>query len=179
MTLRFGLIAFVAAVLFMSACAGPRAAERGGEDADDLPEPVDVRLSDYEDFDVSPYRESAPEEERIEHDVPATLMEGRAGSGDARTVQGFRIQVASSVEKDEAVAAEEQLKQWWRAEGQSAARGLFPAELPTYVVYRQPYYRVRVGNFASRGDAERALGVIEAQFPGSFIVPDTVTIRGE
>lgn len=166
-------------ILFLSACAGPRAAERDREPADDLPEPVDVRLSDYEEFDVAPFRESPREEEGIEHDVPEALMEARAGSGDARTVQGFRIQVASSVEKDEAVAVEEQAKQWWRSEGSSGASDVLPAELPTYVVYRQPYYRVRIGNFASRSEAERALAMVESRFPGSFIVPDTVTIRGQ
>lgn len=174
-TERVGLVLAVMFMFFVSACATVGAAE--GEPEEVAAEEEDVLvLADYEDFDIEPYREGTPTREAIEHDVPAVLMDGRASEGTVRTVQGFRIQIVSSVEKDEAVGAEEQVKNWWRSSGQSANPGLFGSDLPTYVVYMQPYYRVRIGNFTTRTEAQRALSAIESQYPGSFIVPDTVTI---
>jgi hypothetical protein len=169
------LLFSLALALFLSACATVGSVEHAPEEPAEVEE-EEVILADYEDFDMAAYREAEPTRGEIAHDVPAVLMDGRAGDGTIRTVQGFRIQIVSSVEKDDAVVAEEQAKNWWRAEGRSGNPGLFGADLPTYVVYMQPYYRVRIGNFTSRGDAQRALAAIERQFPGSFIVPDTVTI---
>ena len=151
----------IALAVVASACSGPREAA-DGEDADDLPTPT-VRMSDYEDFDPSEYREVAvrpgPE---LEHDVPQRLMEGRADEGIEAQVQGFRVQVFSSLDKDQAVEREE------------AARST--TEMPVYMVYMQPYYRVRVGNFTSREAAERARSALAQRFPDAFIVPDTVEI---
>lgn len=175
--LSLSVVLPVALALFVSACAAPGAVEREPEPADELPVPVPGRLADYEDFDVEAYREARPEEEAIEHDVPEVLMENRAAASNERVAQGFRIQVISSVEKDAAVAAEVEARRWWRNEGSSAYRGAFPSELPTYVVYQQPYYRLRIGDFATRQDAQQALAAIEGRYPGAFIVPDTVTLR--
>lgn len=158
----------------LSACATVRPVEDEPDEA--VEEEVALVLSDYEDFDVEPYREAEPARAEISHDVPSVLMDNRAAQGSVRTVQGYRIQIASSVERREAVVAEEDAKSWWRTDGRADNPGVFGSDLPTYVVYLQPYYRVRIGDFTSRGDAQRALSAIERQFPGSFIVPDTVTI---
>ncbi len=163
-------------VIFVAGCATSRTVERDAEPSEELPQPTDVRLADYEEFDVSRYPESPPEEVTIEHDVPEILMEGKAREGVARTVQGFRIQIASSIEKDEAVEVEERARQWWRSESGTSTLAPFPANLPTYVIFLQPYYRVRIGNFATRAEAVAALPLVESQFPGSFVVPDTVTL---
>lgn len=173
-TMRFPFLPALLAIFFVSACATVGAVEDPADPADEVE--AELVLADYEEFDVTPYREAEPSRRDISHDVPAVLMDGRAGEGTVRTVQGFRIQIASSVERYDAVLAEEQAKSWWRDDGQAGSPALFGADLPTYVVYMQPYYRVRVGNFTSRAEAQRALSAVERQFPGSFIVPDTVTV---
>ncbi|MFW5955155.1 MAG: SPOR domain-containing protein [Rhodothermales bacterium] len=174
MNSRGFLFAFLSVVsaLLLAACATPRTVETDDEPST-LPVPAEFRLADFEDFDVAPYRETVPDLQTFEHDVPQSLMEGSFSSGEARVVQGYRVQILSSVEKSEALEIEEEAKRWWRQEGR---RGVMPEELPVYVVYRQPYYRVRIGNFTSRDDAQRALSAFESRFPGSFIVPDQVTI---
>jgi len=43
-------------------------------------------------------------------------------------------------------------------------------------VYIQPYYRVRVGNFKTRAEAEHALSILNDRYTDAFIVPDTVII---
>ena len=151
----------VVLALFASACAGPREAT-DVEDTDDLPTPT-VRMADYEDFDPSEYREEAVRAGvDLEHDVPERLLEGRADEGIRAQVQGYRVQVYSSLDKSQAVEHEEAAKTF--------------SEMPVYMVYMQPYYRVRVGNFTSREAAERARSNLAQRFPDAFIVPDTVEI---
>lgn len=168
----------VAALLLLAACSGPQAGRDVQPEApEELPTPA-VDLSDYEDFDPSAYPDEAPAQEEIRHDVPRSLMEGRAAAGTTTTASGFRVQIFSTLDKSAAVTAEEEAKAWWQAEQSTgAAPGLFPDDLPIYTVYRQPYYRVRVGNFTSRAAAERARTYLARRFPEAFIVPDTVTIR--
>ncbi len=193
------------ALFFASACTGPSGAQRGGprgdderppaeeEPGDELPTPAPRRnLAEFEDFDPAPYRDEAPVTTvAVEHAVPARLLENRADAGVTRTVEGFRIQIYSSRDKAPADEAVEQAIAWWNAvqeerreeeegapaeEGAAAEEPLLPADLPVYVRYRQPYYRVRIGDFASRAEAERALRLIQRRFADAFIAPDTVTI---
>lgn len=51
----------------------------------------------------------------------------------------------------------------------SAFVQLYP-DLPPYTLYESPEYRVQVGNFRSRLEAERLLTKIIVDFPGSFIL---------
>lgn len=175
MTRMYWKPAMIAVLLvFVSACAGLREATEPAEEADELPTP-EVDMAQYEDFDPTPYEEPdlAPAPS-FEHDVPERLMEGRADEGVTSEVQGFRIQVHSSLDKGTAVEVEEEVKEWLRADEQPAPS--YAGDLPIYVVYMQPYYRVRIGNFASRERAERARQYLEQRFPDAFIVPDTVSI---
>lgn len=172
-------------VLLVSACAGPREAAEPVEEAEELPVP-EVNLSEYESFDPTPYEEPELEPRAaVEHDVPARLMEGRADEGIQSEVQGLRVQVHSSLDKNSAVQVEEELKEWLRSEEEADAEAEaededalpeYSGELPIYVVYMQPYYRVRIGNFSSRQEAERARQYVSQRFPNALIVPDTVTI---
>lgn len=158
-------------LVFLSACAGSREAIEPEEDAVELPRPA-VNLADFEDFDPMPYEEPAPEPlARLEHDVPARLMEGRADEGIRSTMQGYRVQVHLSLDKNIAVAEEENVREWL-AESSLAPSGLNAI----YIVYGQPYYRVRVGNFTSRQGAERARQFLSERYPDAVIVPDTVEI---
>lgn len=169
-----GLLACLMAVA--SACAGPREAADRGEEADELPTPA-VVLADYEDFDPTPYEEEAVgAAASFEHDVPSDLMEGRADAGIRREVQGFRIQLHSSLDKDAAVQVEEEVREYLRGDSETAPSILSAGDPPIYVVYIQPYYRVRVGNFTSRTTAERARQYLAQRFPDAFIVPDTVVV---
>jgi hypothetical protein len=45
---------------------------------------------------------------------------------------------------------------------------------PVYILFEAPYYKVRMGDFRTRLDAERALQSIRLSFPGAFIVEDLI-----
>lgn len=104
-------------------------------------------------------------------------MGGRSTAGTTTTVQGFRVQVYSTLDKTEAVNLEEQARAWWQAQQGGAPAGLMPGQLPIYTLFIQPYYRVRIGNFRTRAEAEQARRFLQSRFPDAFIVPDRVTVR--
>lgn len=95
----------------------------------------------------APRTEPAPEEE--EPTAP-------------RTVQGYRIQLLTTKNKE---AADERA-----AEAEAEWGG------PVEVAWKAPYYRVRVGAFSSRSAAQSMLDAVQQQFPDAFLVPATVTI---
>ncbi|HEX8460359.1 MAG TPA: SPOR domain-containing protein [Segetibacter sp.] len=87
-----------------------------------------------------------------------------------RRVSGFRIQAANTQNRDEANAVKAELLR------------RFPDE-KTYLLYQQPSFRVRIGNFLTQRDAFTMRKMISALYPGKgiYIVPDTIeyTAPGE
>ncbi|GAB3326766.1 hypothetical protein GCM10027299_26210 [Larkinella ripae] len=81
-----------------------------------------------------------------------------------RYAQGYRIQVYVGNERNEIDRAK-------RITYQS-----FP-ELNPYTTYRQPTYRLKVGDFMRRIDAERYLAQLRQQFSSATLLPDRVEIR--
>lgn len=174
--MRVPLLLVVSALLALAACTGPSGAQRDAEEPEDQMPEEGINMAEYEDFDAAFYREPEPTRDlEVEHDVPERLMEGRADEGVTRTVQGYRIQIYSSQDREEAREMMEEAISWWEDE-QDEAGDLFPEELPVEVTYGQPYYRVRIGNFVSRSEAQEALSVVQERFGDAFISPDTVTI---
>ena len=93
----------------------------------------------------------------------------------SRQVEGFRVQVYAS----ETSAGGEQVRAdaaaWWDAEQRRTG---FTAPLDAYVVYLDGLYKVRMGAFTNRSDAEAALALVRTRFPDAFLIPDLVTIDG-
>lgn len=81
------------------------------------------------------------------------------------SILGFRIQLASSSSIDDAAAV------------RTAAQSLFAADT-VYVVYDPPVYKVRVGDFITRLEANQRLPVVqEGGYPDAWVVPDKVIRR--
>lgn len=146
-----------------------------------------ISLSESETFDPSPYEDSPVYiSGEVVHDVPRLLMESRADSGIVRVVDGFRIQIFQTLNRAEAISMEENIRNWWPnrpAEPDSVlvadSLGLIPSlpdRLGIYNLYKQPYYRVRIGDFVDRGIVERVHSLILRSYPRSLIVPDRVNV---
>jgi len=50
---------------------------------------------------------------------------------------------------------------------------LYP-EIPAYLEYKTPYYRVRVGNCRTKLEAIKIKSLINKNFPGAYIVPEII-----
>ncbi|MBO0949289.1 SPOR domain-containing protein [Fibrella sp. HMF5405] len=81
-----------------------------------------------------------------------------------RYAPGYRVQVYVGNERAAADAAKLQLYQ------------LFP-ELSAYMSYQQPTYRLKVGDFMKKMDAERYFTKLKAAFTSAQLQPDKVDVR--
>lgn len=134
-------------------------------------------MDQYETFDPSAYEAQPPERTvEVRHQVPDRLMQGRADEGVKQTVEGFRIQVFSALGKEAAQNFREKVRQWWEQNKSAAPQSVLGTDPPIVIKYSQPYYRVRIGAFADRDEAEEALEFVSQKYPNAFISRGTVTV---
>lgn len=79
-------------------------------------------------------------------------------------ISGFRIQIYFDSGNQSKIRA-------------SRVRAEFSGRFPSvnsYLFYDEPYYKVRIGDFRSRIDANRFLKVISGEYPSAFIVVDRI-----
>ena len=84
-----------------------------------------------------------------------------------RSAQGYRIQVISTNNRTKAMEAKTKIYQH------------FP-ELKAYLMYQSPFFKLKVGNFTEREEAESYLQNILTLFPtGVYVVRDIVEVKPE
>lgn len=82
-----------------------------------------------------------------------------------RSGKGYRLLVINTNHRDEAIAAKTKVYTF------------FP-ELKSYLIYQSPYFRLKVGNFKERKDAEEYRERLQKYFPkGVFIMNDTIELK--
>ncbi|MFP4227593.1 MAG: SPOR domain-containing protein [Salinivenus sp.] len=101
----------------------------------------------------------------------------RSTGSEDETTRVYRVQLRMTEDKAEAEQALGTAMEWWT----DTAPGDLPDPLetaeasPVEIAYRTPLYRVRLGPFASRDDAEAVLAAAQEAYPEAFIVPDERT----
>jgi hypothetical protein len=83
------------------------------------------------------------------------------GSTAVRIIDGFRIQLMASTDRQ-------------KAEGMQASFASRNMGVHAGISQQPPYYRVRVGGFTTRTDASNYLQKIKKDYPDAYIVPDRV-----
>ncbi len=89
----------------------------------------------------------------------------RANQSDP-TIDGFRLQVFSDSgvnSKSKAMAVQEEL------------RAKFPDQ-GVYLSFKSPNYKVRIGDFRTRLDAQRFLVELSADYPNAFIIEEGINL---
>jgi hypothetical protein len=89
-------------------------------------------------------------------------------SRDSRRIgKGFRLLVINTSKREEAVAAK------------TKVYSNFP-ELKAYLIYQSPYFKLKVGNFKERKEAEEYQIKLKTIFPkGVFIMNDVIELKLE
>lgn len=80
-------------------------------------------------------------------------------------MDGFRIQLimrAGNTALDEANMIKEEFEEKY-------------PEISTYITFREPYYRLRVGDFRSRLDALEFMENIKRSYPQAWVIKDKIT----
>ena len=84
-----------------------------------------------------------------------------------RNIPGFRIQVASSNDRNQVFNIKTKIYQ------------LYP-ELKPYLIYQPPNYKLKVGNFKTPEEADPYLQKLIQNFPsGIYLVPDIIEVKPE
>lgn len=89
-------------------------------------------------------------------------------SRDARSrSKGYRLLVLNTIKRDEAIQAK------------TTVYTYFP-ELKTYLQYQSPYFKLKVGNFKTKEEAENYRDRLNHYFPsGVFIMQDVIEVNPE
>lgn len=91
---------------------------------------------------------------------PGTPMK----TGRKVTARGYRVQVYSGSNRNEAYGAQARFKKIYQ-------------DLNTYLSYEQPNYRVKVGDFTSRSQAQALANQLKKNFNAVFIFTETVNVE--
>jgi hypothetical protein len=84
-------------------------------------------------------------------------------NNDKQSMPGHRIQIYYGSNRQEAVM----LKATFLQE--------YP-EQSVYLIYQQPNFKVRIGDFKSKFEAEACFKTIKDNYPAAFIVPDNIRL---
>lgn len=90
----------------------------------------------------------------------AALIRSSKKSG----ASGFRVQIFSSTDRKTAYAE------------QSKFKALYPA-IRSYISYAEPYYKLRVGDFRTRLEAEKLINKLRPSYEGLFIFAEPINPR--
>ena len=84
-----------------------------------------------------------------------------------RTAKGYRLLIMNTNKRDEAIAAKTRVYSYY-------------PELKAYLIYQSPYFKVKVGNFKTREEADDMRKELTRHFPkGVFIINDIIEIKPE
>jgi hypothetical protein len=148
-------------LIVLAGCATTSMSEKAAEET----AAQDEFFTKYEDaFQPSQYDASAAALEAMVT-KNSEVTTGKPEPPDARveeTVGGFRIQVLATTEIDEAIALKSELSALMQVD-------------TVYVTYSAPYYKVRVGDFHSRPEANQLLRYLTSSgYKDAWIVADQV-----
>jgi hypothetical protein len=103
---------------------------------------------------------------RIDLLVKKQIQINEETSREARRIgRGYRLLVINTNKREEAIAAKTKVYSY------------FP-ELKSYLVYQSPYFKLKVGNFKEKKDAEDYQKRLQRYFPkGVFVMNDTIELK--
>jgi hypothetical protein len=76
-------------------------------------------------------------------------------------LKGYRVQAYSGATREDAERVKRRLEQ------------IYP-KIPVYFFYDSPYFKVRIGDFRNRLDAQQILYELKGIFEGVLLVPDKI-----
>lgn len=113
-------------------------------------------------FTPSDYDQSPPGEKVEKKESTKPGNESSAAPAEAELAPGFRVQVNFTENVEQANKIKDEVS-------------AILADQPVYVVFETPYYKVRVGNFLTRPEANLTLRtLVERGYKDAWIVPDKI-----
>ncbi|OFY65546.1 MAG: hypothetical protein A3H98_02705 [Bacteroidetes bacterium RIFCSPLOWO2_02_FULL_36_8] len=86
-------------------------------------------------------------------------------NNEEQVTQGYRVLVFSGSDRTEAM------------EKRKLASKIIP-DVTTYLFYNQPYFKVKIGDFLTRIEAQQIYNLAKKDFPEALIISDKINVRG-
>ena len=90
-------------------------------------------------------------------------MNNAAGSPVAFSSYGYRVQIFSGSNRKAAYSAQAKLQDEY-------------PELRTYIIYNEPNFKVRAGDFKTRLEAQKLMQELQASFSSLFIISEKINL---
>lgn len=103
----------------------------------------------------------------VENTIPTEFLADEGQAAVVNPNSGFRIQIISTADVSIAERLQREFIEWQNAE-------LTDYDAETYLQFRQPFYRLHVGNFRSRALAIEFSREVKRKFPDAWVVFDTI-----
>jgi len=88
----------------------------------------------------------------------------------------YHVQLRLTDDKDRAVQAQGRAQQWWAQQPAADRPPLLDdtpsSDPPVTITWKAPFYRVRLGPFATEAQADSVLAAAQSAFPDAFVAPD-------
>jgi hypothetical protein len=160
----------VFAVMFFLSCKAGELSSHAGPDPDEdlskymyKPKRVVTKASDTKSKDLSP-ASTIRFEKHLNAAVNALLDSMAKSNTRYQSASGYRIMVYSGGSSEESSNAKKEVYDW-------------STEHDVYTQYKQPAFRVKVGNFPDRIQAYHVLSDLIKIFPNAVIIPDQIDIK--
>lgn len=178
---RIIYITFFSFLLIASSCGTSESiTERGGNDDSQESEPY---FNSNEEIEDDLFRDEIDELDRylydsrsslsdqfssIKQEIPEQfLKEAIQEEYEADEFAGFRVQIISTRDVTEADSTIDEFRAW-------SAENLDQFEVEAYIFFRQPYYRVRAGDFRDRNRANDFARLLKDHYPDAWVVHDRI-----
>jgi|AntRauTorcE11897_2_1112592.scaffolds.fasta_scaffold20420_2 hypothetical protein len=107
----------------------------------------------------------------LSNEVPTHFLPKDEKGEPIITNDGFRIQILSTASRDKAEKATTKFNNWvFQSEG-------IEYKANTYIIFKQPYFRVHIGDFKNRSAALSYNKQVKKLFPDSWIVRDDIDLE--
>lgn len=174
-------ISVLSLLLLLSCSSTEQAADRdradrsggGGTPYLDIPEEAaeELLLEDMNDLERLLYETRntlGDESANLQHEMPETFtMKIESSTDDVDEFVGFRVQILSTRDVVHADTTRDGFIAW-------ADTTLAGYEPNAYVFFRQPYYRVRTGDFRDRDMAIEFSRILKQYYPDAWVVHDRI-----
>lgn len=96
--------------------------------------------------------------------IDTLLMKQRQILANDSTIDGYRVQIFMELGNDALTHADSV---------REVFKEMFP-DVPVYLIFRQPYYRLRIGDYRTRLEAENMYQRLKKTFRNAFVTADRI-----
>ena len=101
------------------------------------------------------------------NEIPPALRADSTSLATQTRNNGFRIQILNTRDVRQAESVRAEFDTWMSGTGETPP-------LHSYVLFRQPFYRVHVGDFRDRSRAQETVNRLKDRYPDAWLVIDQI-----